>query len=92
MCNKVDIYPQFFYNGLPMLEQFFKYTKYQYPHIFGNLKNRNLTTKIFSPYLFDFVAFSAGHFYQQDYSLYYTPSNDIYPATLWKTILKAVKM
>jgi len=93
MCNKVDIHYQFFNSGIPDVKSFCENIKNQYYHIFGNFKNRNSTTKLFSPYRFDFIVFSAGLFNKcTDNSLeYYCQSHDRYPATLWKAILKAIK-
>ena len=91
MCNKVDKHSQFFDKGLPVTKRFFEGIKTQYPHIFGHFKNANPITKSFRKYDFDFVVFSAGKFNQGvDNSMLYIESEDIYPATLWKAILKAI--
>lgn len=91
MCNKVDKYSHFFSNAFPNKKHFFEDTKNQYPHVFGYFKNRNLITKLFYPYIFDFIVFSAGVFWKEKDMSFYVPSDNQYPITLWKAILKAVK-
>lgn len=63
-----------------------------YPGLFDVFKNTNPIKRLFRPYNFDFVAFSAGKFAgavdgtEERYSV----GDDKYPETLWKTVLKNI--
>ncbi|MDH6303905.1 hypothetical protein M2459_000237 [Parabacteroides sp. PF5-5] len=92
-CHKADMHPALFDAGRPNKEQFFKNIKNQYQGIFSKYMNQNPITKLWRKYNFDFVIFSAGLFNDtaDGSGQSYTPSNDRYPAELWKAIIKTVK-
>lgn len=91
-CHKADKQRALFDAGRPNVQQFFKNIKNQYPGIFSKYENKNPITKLWRKYNFDFVVFSAGLFNDTvDGGQSYTPSNDRYPAALWKSIMKTVR-
>jgi hypothetical protein len=92
MSHKSDLKSTYYYKGNPDKAHFFRDVKQQYPAIFAGHENRNPITRLFSPYDFQFVVFSAGQFSKaSDKTETYTQSNDKYPAELWRNIYKTVK-
>ena len=93
VCSKADKSHHLLDNvGKPYVAQFFRTIKDQYPGIFSKYENRNPITKLWRKYIFDFIVFSAGAFYDtQDGNTYYQQGSDSYPANLWKSIMKAVR-
>lgn len=91
-CHKADMQRNLYDGGRPNVGQFFKNIANQYPGIFSRYENRNPITRLWRKYNFDFAVFSAGLFNATaDGGQSYTPSNDRYPASLWKSIMKTVK-
>jgi len=91
-CHKADKHRSLISGGVPNVPQFFKEIKNQYAGIFDKYRNRNPITGMFRKYNFDFVVFSSGLFNKTtDGGETYIPSNNKYPAVLWKAILKSVK-
>jgi hypothetical protein len=91
-CHKADMQPELFYNGKYNKQQIFKNINNQYKGIFSKYMNQNPITKLWRPYNFDFVIFSAGLFNDLiDGGQSYTQSKDRYPEKLWNSILKTVK-
>ena len=91
-CHKADLQRALFEAGRPNEKQFFRNIKHQYPGIFSRYENKNPITRLWRKYNFDFVVFSAGLFNETaGGEQSYTPSNDRYPATLWKSIMKTVR-
>lgn len=90
-CTKAD---EFRYlldkTGEPYIAEFFKTIANQYYGIFSPFENINPITKLWHKYNFDFVVFSAGKFYQTENGSLYQESCDKYPASLWKSIKKAL--
>jgi hypothetical protein len=93
MCHKVDLKKSsYYFKQSPDKRHFYRDIKQQYPAIFAGHVNRNPLTRYFSPYDFEFILFSAGEFSTAlDGTKTYTPSNDEFPAELWRNILKTVK-
>lgn len=86
-CHKVDKSAHFRPDGRPDERQIFQNIKFQYPHIFDPYVNRNPITKLFAPYNFDFVPFSAGAFTATNSGRQvYNAGPDHYPARLWEAI------
>ncbi len=91
-CSKSDCHPGLFNAGQPNVPQFFKDIKNQYPGIFSKYEVKNPIVRLWRKYNCDFVVFSAGAFYDTaDGGLYYSPSKDLYPANLWKSIIKNLR-
>lgn len=91
-CHKADIQTSLFDRGVPNVKQFFKNIYHQYPGIFTKYENRNPISRLWRKYNFDFVVFSAGFFNDTiEGGKSYAQSNDMYPANLWKAIIKTVK-
>ncbi len=91
-CHKADLHPGLFVAGRPNAPQFFREVDEQYPGIFSRYKNRNLITRLWRKYNFDFVIFSAGSFNNTyEGGQFYSQSEDQYPASLWKAIMKTVR-
>ena len=92
ICAKVDLHHGLFKNGQPDVPQFFKDIKNQYPGIFSKYEVKNPIVRLWRKYNCDFVAFSAGSFYMTyEGGLSYSPSKDLYPANLWKSITKNLR-
>jgi GTPase SAR1 family protein len=91
-CHKADKHKSLISGGNPNVAQFFKEIKNQYSGIFNKYENKNPITRLWRKYNFKFVVFSSGLFNKTtDGGETYTPSNDKYPAWLWKSIQKTVK-
>lgn len=88
IANKVDQFPQqFLRDGRPNTPQFFRNISGQYPGIFTKYMNDNPISKLWRPYNFDFIPFSAGSFTPtQAGKEIYTAGEDYYPDILWKAI------
>lgn len=94
VCTQVDKYKNAIVNGIPNVQQFYIDIQNTYDNgsIFENWRNTNPITKIFKPNLFQFVPFSSGAFSNTESGRQvYIPGNDIYPALLWKSILKSIR-
>jgi hypothetical protein len=92
MAHKADKKMVYFFKGHPDKHHFYRDIKQQYPAIFAGHINSSPILRLFTPYAFRFVVFSAGKFSTAaDGTETYIPSNDKYPAELWKNILKTVK-
>lgn len=92
-CTKIDRHPNVVaFNAIRHLYPG-KAFAHEVPNgIFEPYMNRCPLTKWFRPYNFDFVTFSACRFEKcSDGNVYYTQNKDIYPATLWKAIMRAIK-
>ena len=91
VCNKVDRSEFILSNGHPDKNKIFRKIQSQYPHIFDKYINSNSIIRLFSPYKFDFVPFSAGVFYiSHDGRDVFIPSNDFYPKQLWQSIKSSI--
>lgn len=91
-CHQADKHPALSEGGIYNKELFFSEIFNQYPGIFTRYLNHNPITKIWRPYNFDFVVFSAGRFSpDNEGGQDYVPSRVENPATLWKAILKTVR-
>lgn len=91
-CHQADKHPGLFIAGRPNATQFFREVKEQYPGIFTRYKNKNPITRLWRKYNFDFVIFSAGSFNKTyEGGKFYSQSEDQYPASLWKAIMKTVR-
>lgn len=92
MLTKIDQYQHLNETDENTKKILLKEMDYHYPLIFKRFENKNPITKHFSPYNFDLIAFSAGKFnLENDLILSFTPSNDSFPESLWKSILKRIK-
>ena len=64
----------------------------QYAGLFDIFRRRIPILRWFYPYIFTFIPFSSGFFYQDVSGTYkYEASIDLYPQKLWKEIMKAVR-
>ncbi len=91
VCNKVDRSEFILSNGHPDKNKIFRKIQSQYPHIFDKYINSNSIIRLFSPYKFDFVPFSAGVFHiSHDGRDVFIPSNDFYPKQLWQSIKSSI--
>ncbi len=88
IVNKVDKIPQqFLRDNRPNTNQFFRNVFGQYPGIFSRYMNDNPISKLWRPYNFDFIPFSAGTFSPTQFGKeIFTPGEDAYPDMLWKAI------
>ncbi len=92
VCNKADLRKDLHRDGYPKKQEFYNYIKSKYTEAFNAFKNEIPIVKWFHPYNFDFVVFSAGRFTPlPNNKLRYIASDDNYPATLWKAIMKSVR-
>ena len=63
-----------------------------YPNIQKPFENQNPISKLWNPYLYDFVPFQTGDFNEAaDGSLTFDQGPDEYPAMLWNKIMKQIK-
>lgn len=91
-CHKADLHGTSMTAGRYNVPLFFNDIANQYPNIFSKYVNTNPITKLWQPYNFDFVVFSAGSFPDDgEGGKNYIPSNPSNPALLWKAILKTVR-
>lgn len=92
VCNKADMRLNLHSGGYPVKQQFFNYIKGKYAPAINAFKNDIPIIRWFRPYNFDFVVFSAGAFTPiPGNKLKYIASDDNYPASLWKSIMKTVR-
>lgn len=63
-----------------------------YPNLFELFRNENPITKMWRSYNCEFVPYSNGSFNEvEEGNAVYTPGPDIYPALLWRSILRYIK-
>lgn len=90
--NKIDITPYVGIGGHVNVSEARRYVKNLYPGIFEGFRNHNPITKWWKEYLCDFLPFSTGDYSKADdnVTIVYDQSDDIYPTRLWNKILKGV--
>ena len=93
VCNKADLRIDLHSGGYPVKQQFFNCIEDKYTSAINAFKNDIPIIKWFRPYNFDFVVFSAGAFtpMRDKKKFKYIASDDDYPASLWKSIMKTVR-
>lgn len=92
LFNKIDRTPYVVRPGEVKYGAAKRQIGYSYPDLFVPFTNQNPITKLWKPYNFDFVAFQTGSYSEAaDGTMAFVPGADVYPAKLWKFILKGIK-
>lgn len=63
----------------------------EYPRIFEIFKNDNNLTSLFRPFNCAFIPFMTGCYHHEKNRFEYCPGPNVYPANLWKKIMKLKK-
>ncbi len=91
LFNKADKYTQYYKNGYPILDSFYKEIHRYYPGIFNEYIRTGIAALLFGKYNFRAVAFSAGKFTgTNDNRTKWQPSENWYCEQFWKAILSCL--
>lgn len=73
------------------IRELFTLINMQYPTLFEYFATRNPIIKLFKPYRFDFIAFSAGEFGQDPAgNTLYVEGKELFPQRLWQAFIKTL--
>lgn len=91
LYNKIDQRDELFRNGRIIPKAAERTMREEYDGLADAFKNNNPTTSLWRDCDYSFVPFCTGYYSMSGNKLKYTPSEDHYPAKLWKRLLKCIK-
>ena len=91
MYNKIDQKPYLIKSRRVSLSNANKEMSDEYQGLVNVFKNNTPIVSLVKKYKYEFVPFCTGYYTSENGRLVYTESEDMYPAYLWKSIMKCIK-